>query len=56
MSGESDENFEGVTKNNEKFPRHFSNRPKLLPDFKFGRGKVTNFKFWSGESDENASK
>ena len=35
MSGESDENFEGVTKffPDEKFPRHFITRPKLLPDF-----------------------
>ena len=33
MSGESDENFEGVTKffPDEKFPRHFITR--LLPDF-----------------------
>ena len=35
MSGESDENFEGVTKfsPDEFFPRYFITRPKLLPDF-----------------------
>ena len=35
MSGESDENFEGLTKfsPDEFFPRYFITRPKLLPDF-----------------------
>ena len=35
MSGECDENFEGVTKFflDEKIPRNFITRPKLLPDF-----------------------
>ena len=35
MSGESNENFEGVTKfsPDEFFPRYSFTRPKLLPDF-----------------------
>ena len=35
MSGESDENYEGVTKffPDEEFPRHFITWSKLLPDF-----------------------
>ena len=42
MSGESDENFDGVTKifPDKKFPRHFITRPKLLPDFFYPRPKL----------------
>ena len=42
MSGESDENFEGVMKfsPDEKNPRYFITQPKLLPDFFYSRPKL----------------
>ena len=49
MSGESDENFEGWR----KFPPTIFSPDILSPDQNFV--VITNLKFWSEESDENAS-